>query len=206
MEIARHVGGLERQWTKKLRRAAIEGTSEGQYTHHGVGLPIEDNLLAGYPLIGAKSVPPEHAAQHDHFFLPELIFVSKEKAPQCGLHAEDVEKVDANAGSGQHDRVAATGQHHAATSLRSHVLEHRVLRPPIQVVERRDAIASGRPAARRLFQDPDDPITGGVRQRVEQRRAHEAEDRRVGANADGQRQNCHRCEAGCVTKRAKRIA
>jgi hypothetical protein len=122
-------------------------------------------------------------------FLTENVLLSicgGKSTAQVRLDAEDIEVVRRHPVPAQLNRLIDAGERHRTAGLCGHVLEDGVVFLPVEIIQRRDAVTA---PARRFLQDPDDPFRLAIRQRLQQHAVHKAENRRVGADADPQRQD-----------------
>src|ERR1700683_4188163 len=63
-----------------------------------------------------------------------------------------------------------------------------------------------RPPARRLFENPHDPLGIGIREWLQQEAVDKAGNGRVRADPQRERENRHDCEAGAVAQSSQRVA
>ena len=108
-------------------------------------------------------------------------------AAERGPHAQDVEEWRRHAGGGEADGFARAGQVGGDPDVRGHVLEHGVHPCPV------DEVGGCHDVVEDAFRGPLLPhlhqaIRLVIRQRPEQQRVDGGEDRRVAADADGERQ------------------
>ncbi len=153
--------------------------------------------------IGTELTLPQGVADHGHLVLAELILAGQERPAERGLDAEDVEVAGGYTCTAQLNRLGPAGHRHVAAGLRGMGVEDRVVSLPVQEIQRRDAVPF---TLRRLLEDPDDPFGLIVGQRFQQDAVHEAENRHIGADANGQRQDRHQRKTPAVGQRACGVA
>jgi hypothetical protein len=88
---------------------------------------------------------PQGMVQDRHMVLARLILAVGERPAEGRLHAIDVEKMHRYAGTRELHGLIDAGQRRRAVGARRHEVETGVLFFPIEIIERRDAVA---PAAR----------------------------------------------------------
>src|SRR6516225_1478349 len=181
MKVASHVRRLERERPPELIEGAIERASGGQHADDGMRLVIEQNRSTDNRRIRPKLVDPEHVAEERHMMFSALIFAGQERSTSLSADAVDVEVTSGNSRASELHGFAVAGQCRGAAGLSRHEVEDGVVALPVQEVQRGDtvAIASGR-----LLEDADDSIGVSIRQRPEQDTVNEAENCRVGPNAE----------------------
>ena len=149
---------------------------------------VEGNRLADDGRIRAELPLPETVAQDGDIGLPWPALFGQERASEHGVHAEDREQAGRHAHGDQHLRILAMRQPEASVAVERESLERaRLARPVLEIGIRRPvAPALG---LRIGFPYLNQAVGIGVRKRSDQRRVHRAEDRRVGANREGERQD-----------------
>ena len=149
---------------------------------------VEGNRPADDGRIRAELPLPETVAQDGDIGLSWPALFGQERASEHGVHAEDREQAGRHAHGDQHLRVLAMRQPESSVAIERESLERaRLPRPVLEV-------GIGRPVAPALglrigFPHLNQAVRVGVRKRSDQRRVHRAEDRRVGANGEGERQD-----------------
>jgi hypothetical protein len=182
-----------------LRGAAVEGAALLEHADDRVRLAVEEDVLAHDRRVRSELRLPQRVAQKHDMVLADLVLVRPECAAERRPRAVDIEVVRGDALAAQLNRLLAPRQRRAPTGLRGHVLKHLVLLDPVEVVQRRDAVA---PAVRPLLEHADDAVGVGVRQRVQQHAVDEAEHRRVRADREGDRDDRDGGIAGTRAQRA----
>ena len=195
MKVAGHVRWLEGQGPPHLRERAIEGATGRQYANDDERLVVEEHRATDDRSVRAELADPHSVAQDNHLVLAALILVREKRAPERRPDTEDVEEAGGHARSAKLDRILPPRQGHRTSRLGRHEVEDGVVLLPVQEVQRRDAVAF---TLGRLLEHPDDAVGVLVGQWPEKETIHKAEDRRVGANAEGKRQQRHCCESGAV--------
>ncbi len=132
----------------------------------------------------------------------QLVLTGQERPAQCRFGAKHLEVARRHQAASELDGFGATGQRDRVAGLRRHEVEDGVVSLPVQEVQRRDSVAL---ASRRLLHDADDAIGVRVGKRLEQHRIHEAEDRRIGADADGKGQDGDGGEPRTLAECAHRV-
>ncbi len=199
VEVAGHVGGLERQRLPDLGEGAVEHGAAGHDAGHLIGFVIEADGLADDGWVPAELALPEGMTQHYDFVFAELVFVGAEGAAERGANAQNVEVVGRDAHATQQGWLAGAGQGRGPAALGRHVFENLVLLDPVQIVEGGDAVGA---AVGPLLQHAHDALGIGVGERVEQDRVDEAEDGRIGADAEGEGEKGDKSEAGALEQSA----
>ena len=202
VEIPGHVRRLERERPPKLIEGAVEGAPRRQDADDGVRFVVQQDRPVDNRWVGAELVDPQDVAQDDDLFLPEPIFIGQKRPTQRGPNAEDLEEVWRDSAAAQLNRVAGAGECGRPAGLGGHEIEDLVVLLPVEEIQRGDAVPV---AARRLFEHAHDAIGVVIRQRTEHQAVHEAEDRRVGADAERQRQDRHRREAWACSERSQGV-
>ena len=203
MEIARHIGGLERQRAPELVVGPVESPSRGQHSDHRIRLSIEQNGPTDDVRVGAELRYPERVAQDGNMVLTGLVFIARKSPSLCGLDAEDVKVMRRDQRCAQLCGFAVTGQGGRAAGLRSHIVEDRVVLLPVQKVESRDPVPA---ASRGLLEHAHDAVGFCVRERLQQHAIDETEDCGIRANADCQGGNRDSGERGAVPQGPQTVA
>ena len=147
---------------------------------------------------------PEMLAQDDHLRGGRPIVAGDEGAAQQRSQPEDVEVLIRDAESSDLHRCIERGNRGGGESDGGHRVERRVLRFPVEIVQRRHGI--GLSGHRALFLDEHDPVRILVRKRTEKHAFHRAEDRRVRPDADRERQDGDRHESRRAAQRPNGVA
>ncbi len=203
MEIARHILGLERQRPPDLRKGPVECAARRQHADHNVGDAVQGDGTADHVRIGAELRIPQGVAEDRHMLFPQLLFVGRKRAAERRLDAENIEVMRRNLRPAQLNWLIEARKRHGAAGLRSHVLKDGVVFLPVQIIQRRNAVAA---PARRFLQHSNDPFRFAIRQRLQQHAVHKTEDRGVGADSDGQRQDRHRGKPGTLPECPQSVA
>ena len=186
VKVARHVGRFERERPPELVECAVEGAPGRQHADHRVGLVVEQNRAIDDRGVRPELVHPEHMTQDHDVILPELVFIGQERAASFCLDAVDVKKMRRDTCAPDLDRVSDAGERGRSARLSGHGVEDGVVPLPVEEVQGRDAVAV---AARRFFEDADDPVGIPIGQRPEQNAIDETENRGVRADAQCEREN-----------------
>ena len=202
MEVARHVRRLERQRPPELHRCAVERARRRQDADDRVRLVVEKDRAVDDGRIRAELGDPHAVTDDRHLVFAQLVLTGKKRPAQCRFGAKHLEVARGHQAASELDWFGAAGQRDRVAGLRRHEVEDGVVSLPVEEVQRRDAVAL---ASRRLLHDADDAIGVRVGERLEQHRIHEAEDRRIGADADGQRQDGDGREPRALTECAHRV-
>ena len=151
----------------------------------GMRLTVERNGPPHDPGIGSKSAAP-HAFADDHDARgARLVIASRERPTAHRRNTQHIEEV------GRHEcgverlwLAAAARQVHTRPGIDRHVLEHMILRPPIQVVRwrHRKRGAAGKLFLRWRVPHAHDARGVGEWQGAENDGIHDTEDRGVGAD------------------------
>ncbi len=193
---AEHVEPVERHW--KPKRVATVAERRGGRRHHAddlVALAVEPCGAAYHAAVGAKALPPQAVAQYDHAVAARRHFIGGETAPDRGLDAEHPEVVRRDARSGQPLGFVADGEGDVVRLPRRQVAEYGRLPVDVEVVGhgRRFAL---RAADAVVLKDDDQASGVGEGERPQDDGVEDAEDGRIGADAERQDGNGGQREAG----------
>ena len=162
--------------------------------------PIQHDGPAHDRWIGRKLAPPETLAQDDR---RGIRAVRMEGLTQERPRSKDIEERRRDAGPGQAFRLAGPGQRKGHVADAGEAAEAGGLRPEVDHPTRPERL---RVTARAGIPEKHQTIGLGKRQRLEQGRVDDAENRGVGADAKGQRQNRHEREPGRSTQSSDRVS
>ena len=153
-----------------------------------------------------QSIPPRPCAvaEHGGARRARRVFFWCEKAPNRGLRAEHREQIRRRANHANPLWIAAPGQRVVAADRNRDLLEPAVAVLDVEVLRRGKPVL-GDVEARRSLPQNDEAVGVLVRQRPQQQRARHAEQGRVGADADGERQHRRQREAGLRHEPANRV-
>jgi len=180
VKVAGHVRRLECQRSPDLPEAPIEGAAGGQHPDHGVGLAVEQDGLIEQGRVGAEPGRPQRVRQHDDPIVSQLVFAGQ-KGPAVGRrNPEDIEVVRRYLAATELDRLVDAGQGDRPAALGRHVIEDLVVSLPVEEVQGRDDIRARGRSGRA-------PGTAAG----EEHAVDEAEDGRVGADAERQDDDRH---------------
>jgi len=177
-------------------RVGIEREPRRHDADHRARALIQREAAADDIGAGRQRAPPE-AMREDDRASPRQIG-RLEGSTDRRRHTEDREQLDAR-GNREHDlRVARAGQDLLARRPRGgrELVEAGTVPPPrVEVVERREDL--GEAAVFHVaVPDGDEPVDVGVRQRLDQHGLDDAEDRGRRADAERERDDRHRRDAG----------
>src|SRR5205823_11639553 len=161
---------------------------------------VERDRLAQNAGIAPEIRDPQSVAQQRERV---ALLGGHEAVAELGVHVEHIEQVRRDRGGLDFARVAGARQ---VVTLRPDGRDAgEVLRQRAQVVEVRERHAKPH-AAESGGHDLDEPIRSGVWQRLEQYGVDRAEDGRVGADAEREREHGHEREAGALGEHADGVA
>ncbi len=175
------------------------GQAGGQHADDIVGFAVDANRAADDVGVTPEAVLPEAVTDHEDAVVAQHGFVGTEAAAELRLDAQDGKEVAGDAEpEGPLGRFAGCGKAHLRKAVAGHLPVAAHLGLQIEVVGRRD------PAARVLGSAPIDAvhmIAVAVRQRAKEHLVEYAERRRVGADAESERDDGDEGEAGRATER-----
>jgi hypothetical protein len=153
--------------------------------------------------IGAEPAAPEAVAQDGGLPAGGRVFGGGEVAPDRRRDAEHPEEVPRHAHPADPFRLAVGHQRRTPRADERHVVERVAAVAPVE--ERQVADVAGR-SGRPPLADGDEAIGIRIRQRTEQHGIEDAEDRRVRADAEGERHERDRREAGRAPQQPRGVA
>jgi hypothetical protein len=145
---------------------------------------VQENRAADDAGIGAEQGAPDAFVEHDDGIRVRLVVGWQQRAPDERLHAEHGEQIRRCPDAGQFLRIAGARQVVGGLGHGRHAGERSALLVPGRVVGRRRWSAWRTADRRRVVPHDHEAIRIGKRQRTQEHRAHEAEDRRVRADAE----------------------
>ena len=161
----------------------IEGRRHN--TNDGVRLRIERQRPADDVGIAAEALLPETAPDHDGRSGARLVFGLRKDTPEFGGSRQHREQTGGYLGAQCVDRLVIGPDREFVGAEQRQVFEGRGAALPVLKVQRTDAHSGAKRAA---FMYAHQPIRIGVRRRPQQNCIYNAEDRRICADAQGQRQ------------------
>jgi hypothetical protein len=202
-----------------LRLAPVRGHAEGseelraprvaelggQHPDHLVTLPVELDPLAERRRLPAEELLPERVRQHRHGVLAVGRILATVELPPVRAHAEEGEELAHRLHPRDPRRLARAGEAQVHAPVRGERLEEVAPRRELLRVERRDRrfteIEPGHVQTQRHH-----PVQLGGRERAQQYAVDGAEDRRVRADPEREREHRDQGEAGALPQRAERVA
>src|SRR5713101_2658385 len=155
-----------------------------QHPDDGVFSGIENYLTANNVQVAAKPALPQTSADDDYVISPRLtIFRCKRAAPH-GIHTQDGKQIVGACLRGNLFRLAIAGEVAASIGKRSEAFKYFVLVLPIKEVGWTDRILLG---ALVLLPQDHQAVGIAIWERTKQHRIDDAEDCRVGTDAEGER-------------------
>jgi hypothetical protein len=194
------LGAAERRhdlaWQRKGR---------GQHADDLERLSIERHRAANDGRVAAVAAHPRAVIEDSDAGAARGILVFGEQTPERGPRAQHRQKVRRDPDRADALRLAVTRQVVVATDRDRDLLEPQMSRLDVEILRR------GKPVfrdaqARRSAPDDREAFRVLIRQRAQEQRARDAEDGRVGADADGDRHQGREREPGVPGKRADRVA
>src|SRR5215467_9372407 len=174
-----------------------------RHAYHFVIFPIERQCLAGDGRIAAEAPPPQLLTEHDYTLAAQLFVLRQERAAERRVNAQRLKEITRHRPGFEPFRFAGASEVKISwnTEGSGELLEGRVLRAIIQIIDRRyaDAIA----AAPDVSPRPDQSVGLGKRQRLDQHGVDYAEDRHIGADAHTERQNGDQREARILEQHSR---
>ncbi len=170
-----------------------------QDTHDGVARAIECQRRSHHLRIGAETPLPE-AMTHDHDpLLPRRVIRGQQCASDGGLHAQHLEGIGGDPHSLQSLGVAAFRERDAPVREGGDPGQSLILVPIVDEIRKVERAFDGIRTARR---DPHQLLRLPERKLPEQDAVHQAENRRIAADAKRERQDRDRCDARLLEHRA----
>src|SRR5262245_32506284 len=169
---------------------------------------VELNAFADDSRIIGEAATPERLAENHHSIVNRLFFFWQKVATEYRLKAEQWKQVLRNQHALRLYRLTVAGQlRFSVTFIRKsrHSLKRLRLRAPIQKI-RIFAYGAGAANVGLRLPDHDQPIRVSKRQRTYQHSIDNAEDRRIRANAQRQRERCHGREALALEQHSYAVA
>ena len=165
----------------------------------GIGLPTMRR-------IGAVAARPQPVAQDDDAIAARVLFVRQERAAEHRPDAEHLEEARGDAQARRPARLRRAGEVVAACrpSRTARGCRTTAALEPVAVVRHRDDVDVAPGSVRGPSTSSPAAPASGNGSRLQQRRVDDAEHRRVGADAEGQREDGDEREAG--RRRSVRIA
>ena len=179
------------------RSVAVDGEPEaGRHdADHFARHPVELDDASDDAGVAAEFPLPQAVAEDGVAVTADGIFPCSERAAQLRGHAQNREEVRRDERGAQSDRLAAAGE-----------IDLVAIRVPGDI-HRSDLLAHLDERALRVGPgDADEALRRSVGQRFEQNSIHEAEDRRIGAQAERQSEHDDGAEARVLAKAARAIA
>src|SRR5262245_40245196 len=189
------------------QRAGITAPVEARRHHadHRGFIAAQDQFAPDDLRVAAEPPLPQSEVDHDHAWLPRLAFVRREGSPQNWGHAEYIEKAGGGDLRWNLFRLAVAGQVDGCVPESRHILEDAVLLLPVEEVPHVDHILTAWIRAP-SFPHHHQPVGVGVRQGLQQHGMHYAEDRRIRADAERQRDHGHDRERRLLEQRTRALA
>ena len=173
-----------------------------QDADHRAGTSVQRDLASDDVGLAPEPPRPEAVAKHRHPVPARLVLMGKKRPPQEGLHAEGPKEVRRHRDGVQKLGAAGRrGQSGHAVEVPGQRLEDVAACLPVDVVARRDQERGRRIGLLHGHQ----PVRLGVRQRPQQHGVHEAEDGRVRADPDPQREDDDEAEARAPQQAPRRV-
>jgi hypothetical protein len=189
----RHVDVVLRRILRYLR----------EYTDHRVNPVVHLERLADDGRVAAERRAPESVAQDEDRRCACLVFPRTERAPEDRLHAEDVEEVRRDHTRLHPSRLVLAEQDERHRVVVGDSCEARCLRPVVDDLGVREPRVRDFGQCQRLS-EIEQLLAPLVRQRSKEHAVDDAEDRRVRANAQSERDDRGDGESRTLAKRANR--
>jgi hypothetical protein len=139
--------------------------------------------------VGAEAASPGAVAENRGGVVTGDIFVGKKQSAHCGAIAEQREKIRGDANCADAFGIAVAGEIVVGAESDGGVFEAGVAILDVEILRGGKPILSDAEAGGAVPED--DELAGVfVGKRAKQKRAGDAEDGSVGADADGERQDC----------------
>src|SRR6266513_2546815 len=169
---------------------------------------VQPDLPAHHMGIRREVTPPDGVAQDDDVIdviMARGRFFREKRSPKRGVDTEEIESPDADFIAFRMLRVLGRAQIGRPMCDKCGALKHVRIGCPIEDTRRVDVDLPGVRGAEMLH-DGGEALRGRERQRAIEQRAQNGEDGGVGADADGEREDRHRGEAGALGELAQREA
>jgi hypothetical protein len=199
------LGEVEVGWRPDLRTLR-EAEAARHHADHGDRPRVEVELLADELRVAAEPALPDLVAEDDDLWIAGLILLVVEPAAERGAHAEQRRQRAGRVGYLDADRPIATGERRRALSPGR---DRRArLAAPLQILEASQRHAEVRQAqlAGDLAVHTHQLLGLRVRQRPQDDGVDDAEDRRGGADAEGERDDEDRGQPRRLAHHAERVA
>ena len=192
---------------RNVNGAAVFGERAERGGHHAddfVGFTIERDLPAEDGRISSEPVAPQVIGQDHHARTPGAILLGKKRSTECWRHAKHREHVPGDSFAEQ-----LFGRSRFREDRRHRGKSGQVVERPVGALIIDEVC--GRYGQSRVpplvdFPQRDEPCAFGIWERPEHDGIDDAEDRRIGADAEGQREHGHRREAGRTAEKTERVA
>ena len=161
---------------------------------------FDRHRLANGVAAAPETLQPEAVAEDDHSVMPRIVFVAAEPASENRPDAQHIEEAGADLGAVGADGRAAARYRQADVVDRGHARQHAILRAHVEEVRARH---HRQRTARHLMEHADQSLGSFVGKRLEDDGVDHSENRRVGADAQRQRQQCDDREAGDRARRRR---
>jgi hypothetical protein len=169
---------------------------------HGKLPAVEEHRAPEDFGVRAKVALPQTMAQQDDTFLAGYGVRLRDRTAKHRGRAQHREEARGHDRTGDPPRIADAGQSGGGAGVSSHLLEHRILAPPVHEVRRRRRAPRTGAAVIHLHES----LRLRKGQRLQQHGVHDAENGGVRADADRERQHRDNREARVPPQRAYGIA
>ena len=198
------IGGVERQGQPDLRLRVVDVVPRRHDADDARRRAVDGDHAPDDRFVAAERGAPDFARQHRHVFRagqrvgPRELPAADRGDPEHGHQlGRDQRGVDA-------PRLIRRAEVDGAGPIAAHVLEGLVPLAELEELGRRDPELI-EPEARELARDEDQPRGVRIRQRLEDHAVDDAEDGRVGADPQRQRQHRHERVAGVLPEVPQRV-
>src|SRR5262249_44674084 len=187
---------VRRQHTPYLRPfGKLE--SGRHYTYDHIRFAVERDGLVQNAGIAAETPLPQAVAQNDDFILAWLFLFRGEASPARGIHAHQLEEVGRHSDGANFFGFALASEVYTQAPNPGHPLKSFILIAPVLKIRvGRDVITDSLPTV--VHPDHCQLFRLRIRQRAQQHTVDDAEDRRVRANAQAERDDGDECKTGLL--------
>src|SRR5262245_2512739 len=197
--------GLRRQAVSRRHlRAAWEIESRRHHPDNRAPSPVYSDKLADDVRLAAEAAPPQVVADDRHFVLARSLLVHGEHSPKQRLRSQQGEEIGRHLNASHPLRITPFGEICEAWPDRSDLFERfRISSPFWQIDRGRRQFVKAQIERRMIRPQHHNPVWIVKGQRLEQHRVDDAENRRVRADSERQREDGDQREAGSFQQHSR---
>ena len=198
------IGGIDPHRDPRLRVAIGEGEARGHDAEHAGGGAVELHRAPHDRRVGPEAALPQPVAQDHHVVMARCVLVRSEHAAQRRLDPEHREERPGAVHDVQAFGVVAAGERALRPTPETELVPRPRLRPVVLVLGPRGG-ERHQVHRRELRPHHGQPVRLRVGERSQEHPVHDAEDRRVRADAERQREHEHHGEARSAGELPERV-